>query len=377
MNKNGEMVDDQALLDLMVGDWRSSISYGELTGEIQSIYEDFVDDLTTLGIAGCISRRVRGVTAINGCDAHPTRAPHAKMDFSSSIAPEVRSAVRTTLALLREDREAAVLPYDLSLKDLDDAAFRMCQISGQLAGVHPLEDFVMSEAHYPEYTFTKGEKEYSYSVLYSYLHYANCAQFIDFEDINNIVEIGPGAGRQVELIRQFHPHINFYLFDVAPTLYFCERFLQAAFPGAVIPYRELRDSQEVTIDGEGRIAHLGNWRIDSFRPIGHTLSFNTAVFCLMSPSNAEKYFRHLMASVDSFYVMEPKRPDCSEIYGLPESTCLEDIELFLGRDFDLLASNPAVMPLGYKKGFGDFQSTVWRRRVGDHNPQRLVRSVLR
>jgi putative sugar O-methyltransferase len=360
------MVDDQALLDQMVDDWQASTGYEELRGEIRSIYTDFVEDLTTLGLAGCIDQRVRGVTAINGCDAHPTSAPHAKVDFSSSFTPEVKSAVQTTLELVKADREAAVLPYDLSLKDLDDAAFRLCEITGELAGVRPLKDFKMSKVHRPEYTFVKNGNEYSYPVLYSYLHYVNCAQHVDFEEVENVVEIGPGAGRQVELIRRFHPNINFYLFDVAPTLYFCERFLSAAFPGAVVPYQDLRERAEISIDGTGKIACLGHWQIDGLRPIGRTLSFNTAVFCLMSPSHAERYFDHLMAYADSFYLMEPRRADCSEIYGLPESTCLEDLERFLDGGFDLLNCDRAVMPLGLKKGFGDFHSMVWRRRGQDH-----------
>lgn len=362
MTDNGGMVDDQALLAQMVSDWRSSSAYEESKGGIRELYADFVDDLTSFGLAGCIDRRVRGVTAINGCDAHPTRAPYAKLDLNSSIAPEARSAVQITLELVREDRQAAVLPYDLSLEDLDDAAFRLCELSGQVAGVRPLSEFKMSEVLRPEYTFTKGDNEYSYPVLYSYLHYANCARYVDFEKVKNVVEIGPGAGRQVELIRQFHPNINFYLFDVAPSLYFCERFLSAIFPGAVIPYQDLREQQEISINGTGRIAHLGHGQIDRLRPIGHTLSFNTAVFCLMGPSHAERYFRQLMACADSFYVMEPKRADCSEIYGMSESACLDDLEGFLEAEFDLLDSDRAVMPLGFKKGFGDFYSTVWRRR---------------
>jgi hypothetical protein len=72
-----------------------------------------------------------------------------------------------------------------------------------------------------------------------------------------------------------------------------------------------------------------------------------------------------MACTDSFYIMEPRRSECSDIYGIPESACLTDIEEVLLRKFDLLACDRAVMPLGYKKGFGDFESTIWRKRTED------------
>jgi len=361
MTDNGKLVDDQELLDQMVNDWQSDSAYEESSGGVHDLYTNFVDDLTSLGLAGCIDNRVRGVTAINGCDAHPTRAPHAKLDMNDFINAETKSAVRKTLDLVYEDREAPILPYDLSLADLDDTAFRLCELSGQIAGVRPLSEFKMSDVLKPEYTFTKNGNQYSYPVLYSYLHYVNCARHVDFEEVENIIEIGPGAGRQVEVIRKFHPHINFYLLDVAPTLYFCERFLSATFPDAVIPYRDIREQEQFSIEGVGRIAHLGHGKIENLRPVGQTLSFNTAVFCLMSPVDAERYFRQLMTLANMVYVCEPKRPDCTDIYGIAESACLDDIERFLAEEFDLLESERAIMPLGYKKGFGDFHSAVWRR----------------
>jgi putative sugar O-methyltransferase len=355
----GTVGDDPELLELMVADWRRGSTVAEVTGDLVKLYESFVEDLRARTIRENIRGAVRGLTAVNGCDHHPTRSTLAKIGFNKELEASQRDALNGALRYVAEHRDAAVLPYDLSLADLDEAAFRMCDLYGQACGALPLRDIEMSTAHTPDYTFIVDGKRYSYAFLYSYLHYAHCAQFVDFARIDNVVEIGGGVGRQLEVTKKLHPHLKFYMVDLGPTLYACHQYVSAVFPGSIVPYRATRDRATITLERPGDIAFVGNWQLDQLRPAGATLSFNTAVFCIMEPQVVTRYLSALKTFSDFIYLMEPKTDLCATIYNMPAAPTFRTYEEALAGDFTLVDRRPAVRPLNYRRDFGGFEMMMW------------------
>ena len=102
-DKKNSMVDDLGLLNQMVSDWESSYAYSEVEGGLKKTYQSFVDDLRTLGLQGCVDQRVRGVTAINGCDAHPTHAPEAKALLNNRLSQQEGLDLKVGFNLLRSE----------------------------------------------------------------------------------------------------------------------------------------------------------------------------------------------------------------------------------------------------------------------------------
>jgi putative sugar O-methyltransferase len=351
--------DDLAVLDAMVTDWLAGPTVSEVTGDLVKLYMSFVDDLRSKGLRENIQNAVRGLTAVNGCDTLPTRAATAKLERNSSIEEPTKKAIAAALDFIASHRDVPVLPYDLSLADLDEAAYRMCDLYGRVRGAAPLSSIEMSTPHFPEYFFLVNGKKYSNIFLYAYLHYAYLSQFIDFEKVDNIIEIGPGAGRQVEVIRKLHPHIKFYLIDLAPTLYVCNRYMDAMFPGSVVPYEQIRSADSITLDQPGAIATIGNWQLDKVRPSGVTLSFNTAVYCLMVPQTVRRYLEPIAKMSQAVYLMEPATDLCREIYNMPAAPTFDTYKDILSSRFDLVDRSPALRPLNYRRDFGGFEMMTW------------------
>jgi putative sugar O-methyltransferase len=351
--------DDPALLDLMISDWRNGPTVSEVTGDLVKLYDSFIEDLQTRSLRENIRLATRGLTAVSGCDQHPTRIALARLSAIKDIEPSQRQALTSALGYIADHREANILPYDLSVRDLDETAFRICDLYGKLCGAPSLGDIEMSTAHFPDYTFTVNGKQYSYSFLYSYLHYAYAAQFVDFSALDNVIEIGPGVGRQVEVTKKLHPHLKFYLVDLGPTLYACNQYLSAAFPDSVLPYRTTREQDTITIDRPGGIAFIGNWQLERVRPLGRTLSFNTAVFCIMEPAVVTRYLSALRRFSDYIYMMEPRTDLCASIYHMPAAPTFRTYEEALERDFVVVNRQDAVWPLKYRRDFGGFEMMMW------------------
>jgi putative sugar O-methyltransferase len=62
------------------------------------------------------------------------------------------------------------------------------------------------------------------------------SQYIDFDKIKTIVEIGGGYGRLPYVITQMHPDIEYIMCDIEPSLGLAKRYLSDVLPGNKIEY---------------------------------------------------------------------------------------------------------------------------------------------
>jgi hypothetical protein len=242
----------------------------------------------------------------------------------------------------------------------------MCDLYGRLAGAVSVAELEMGTAHNPLHTFAIKGKRYSYLYLYYYLQYAYCAQFLDFESVSNIVEVGPGLGRAVEILRKAHPHLRFYLVDLAPTLYVCQRNLAALFPESVVPYAETRAAGRISDSPPGSISFLGPHQLEALAPAGPTLSFNAGVMSNMTPQTVRRYLSRLKVMATWLYLMEPGRDETKRLYSMPEAPTSDTYRSELEPDFRLLDRSEGLKPLSVRRDFGGFEATFWiRKRSAD------------
>ena len=359
---SGKVLDDPDLLAVILEDWRAGGTREELTGSLVKFYDSFAKLLTEQSLQENIKHAIRGITGVNGCDLSPIQRTMATLE-NNQLLPEVRDSISEALIFAEQNPEMKVFPYELSLDDLNKTAFRICEMYGELHNAPSIKTIEMSESHYPDYLFMIDGKYYSYVFLYSYIHYVYSSRFVDYSHIDNVIEIGPGAGRQVEVIKKFHPHLKFYLVDLGPTLYLCHQYLASIFPDDVISYMDTRIRDVVCIEDPGKFAFIGNAYIDRIAPTGKTISISSAVFGLMPPAVAKRYLDKMAKVSNYIFMMESRGDDSKGTYSLDASTCLDDFHIIFGDKFELIDHEPAFYPLSMREGFGGFEMMMWVRNL--------------
>lgn len=192
----------------------------------------------------------------------------------------------------------------------------------------PLQDLNASMAGNPEDRFRIGDKVYTRSILGYYLSYLYCTNFVEFESLRVVAELGPGSGKQVEVLKKLHPHLSFYLFDIPPQLYVCEQYLKTVFPESVVPYMRTRELRSLPQDAPGKIFILGNWQFPLLSSAQVDLFWSAYTFQEMEPHVTANYLSYVDRAARTAYLCQemggknrataPGRP------GVLEPTVFED-----------------------------------------------------
>ena len=164
---------------------------------------------------------------------------------------------------------------------------------GEKNGARIISELESSTVGNPEDVFFVNGKAYTMSILYYYIQYAYCCQFIDFNRVDTMLEIGCGSGKQVEVIKKLHPRICFYVADIPPQIYVCEQYLSALFPNSVVSYRKSRRMKRVPGGGSGKIFILGNWKLPELMDLNYDLFWNSASFQEMEPEIVLNYLKYV------------------------------------------------------------------------------------
>lgn len=242
--------------------------------------------------------------------------------------------------------------------------YEFAKIYGKLNGAEPIESFEASSVGSPEDLFTINNRQYTLSILNYYIYYAYCCQFIDFNSIDSMMEIGSGVGKQIEVIKKLHPQINFYILDIPPQLYVCEQYLTELFPNSVISYRKTRNMKRIERNEKGKIYIFGNWKIEELSNFNYDLFWNSASFQEMEPEIVLNYLKFVNPQTkNSIFLHElmPGKEKASKKgkHGVLEETTLEHYKKGLQNftienisdSFNLMKMNPK-----YKFSF-------WKRKI--------------
>ena len=351
------------VLNKMVEDMNLAPAIYQPTGPTARIVTDMVEELRTRPLELGSEEGSRLLNTIGAVDYSPIQQIEytlARQRDHGALDSNDYRVLHATAQVLRRNPNAPLLPYELSLNDLNAAAFRSAALYGQSTRAKPLTS--TSAVGFPGsgYTFIIDGKRYSYIFLYYYMRYS---QFVDFDSLDAVVEVGCGSGRAVEILKQLHPHLKFYLFDLPPQLYVTQRRLGEAFPGALLPYEVTRDSAFRTADLPGSIATFLPHAIERIKPTGNVLSWNQMVYCIMPPSVVAHYLGILAKIADTIYIVEPMPNRCGKEYGMSETVDYEDYAQFLSHTHENVDRAPAMRALGRMSGgWGEACDTTWKRR---------------
>lgn len=266
------------------------------------------------------------------------------------------------LEFTAKHRDLPVLPFNMAWQEIDQLAARSADLTGRVSGALPITQIEPDPVGNPLHDFAYEGKTYTHYFLGYYMRYAAANRVIDFNKVDNIVELGSGAGNQVEILKKYYPHLTFYLVDLAPYLYLCHQFLRAVFPDNHVSYRETAEQQTVTADRKGDILFLGSGRLNTLRPKGVTLFWNSASFGEMEPEVVENYISEIKTWADGVYLyqaMTGKELGSEGKGGVLKKTTFEHYSAFLGKNYSLADRSPAWVPLYGQRTSGGYDDAIW------------------
>lgn len=287
--------DDVDLLDLMLTDTKNSPSIYQPTNYWQNYEYIFLSELRSKGLTDFRRRKNSVLSSFGGTDLLPLSRHLEHLTIWGRNAPVVRIVNR----LLRIERLHRLYDFiasavtGASLEDVRLLHYEIARGFGTGNNVKPVSELEASLVGNPEDVFSVNGKKYTTSILYYYIQYAYCSQYMDFNSIGSVMELGSGAGKQIEVIKKLHPQLCFFVFDIPPQLYICEQYLSALFPDSVVPYRDTRKMKRLPDVREGKIFIFGNWKLAEIEGLDYDLFINSASFQEMEPDVALNYLRYV------------------------------------------------------------------------------------
>ncbi|MBT8436344.1 MAG: putative sugar O-methyltransferase [Gammaproteobacteria bacterium] len=280
----------------------------------------------------------------------------------AEVAESDKNLILDYLDFVERHPEMPVLPFNIAWQDIDQLAARSAELTGKVSAALPMMDIEPDPIGNPLHDFGYKGKTYTHYFLNYYMRYAAVNRFIDFNKVDNIVELGSGVGNQVEILKKYYPHLTFYLLDLAPYLYVCHQFLAKLFPECHVPYQDTAEQQTVSATRKGDIIYLGNGRLNDLRPKGVTLFWNSASFGEMEPEVVENYIQETSEWADGVYlyqVMAGKELGSVGKGGVLKKTTFEHYQKFLGQDYSLVDRSHAESPLSLQHSSIGHDDAIW------------------
>lgn len=361
-----QVSDNLPLLELMLKDAALAPNFYKTTN-YWSIYEKrLVPELRRLGLSD-FRRRYGSVLSSFG--ATDLVGSFGKIDLFKNRVLHNRITRRIPLWLRFLSFQNYLLnkifpctnPYDVTLEGLRQLACEYVYAIGEKFGAKSLDKFEVSLIGNPEDVIKIGGRVYTMPILYYYLKYVYCQSYLNFDDVEIMVELGCGSGKQVEVIKKLHPNSCFLLFDIPPQLYVCEQYLSAVFPGSVVSYQDTRNMDSLPGNKEGKIFIFGNWKFPILNETQIDLFWNASSFQEMEPDVVMNYLSYINKQARAVFLeemmggKEVARKEGS--HGVLKQTTLEDYRSGLA-NFQLLNMSPCRSPLGMVPGYSN---SFWER----------------
>jgi putative sugar O-methyltransferase len=363
-----QVADDLPLLDAMLEDLGAADPIYQPT----NYWSAYVEPIVAVLREGLRDFRRRGELATFGAT---DPVPEYTFRFSGTAG---RANAQLQDALVANQ---PILTNGVRLLDIVENAYVRCLFAAAAAPhVATIDRLSVSRAGNP-FGFRVLDQFLTFPTFGYYMRYAFVAAQIDFANIETVVELGSGGGRQAEVLSKLHPHLAVVQLDLAPHLYVAEQYLKTALPGRVVSYRENRERGSVQPEA-GKVTMLGNFRIGDVEAAGRTLFWNAASFGEMEPTVVEHYaaaasaYSHWLFLHQCFTGKEQGQVGAG---GVLTPVRMEHYEQFFG-DHERVATERAHVGTGYLiEGSCEYEDTFWvrRRRLTSTAPAARVEAGLR
>ena len=363
-NSDCQLADDPDLLDLMIADMEASASWYRPTNYWAPYSAAVADELRTRGLRDFRSRDSEILSTFGAQDLIPQfNAP----DWEPPN-PQIWEAY---LGILKSHNNFwangfGVGPDGVSAAEYHALCARIADQNAERAGLPAYSSLSFSRHGNPQGIDADGRFA-SFASLY-YFHFACFAGLHErLADVDVVVEIGSGFGGQAEVLKRLFPDLTIVLLDLAPQLYVAERFLSAALPGQVVPYR---DTRVADWDGRltaGQVQFLPPRAVETLAPRGRVLFWNAASFGEMEPDVVANYASHVSRFASSLFLMQffdGKQLGVPGEGGVLRQSKMDSYEAAFPA-FRRVAEADAVLSNGVtvlREGEQAYRNTFWKRR---------------
>lgn len=366
MNKKNEIIqvkDDLKLLELMIQDSLSADSLYTASNFWLFYEKQIIDELRTKDLKDFRRRENSHLGDFGAVDSHWIFAPIDNslkglyLKFSLLIF-KMKGKIKTIKQSGIQDFFSTKSNY------LNLYLYELAKSYGKKCGAKSIEQFEADLVGNPT-VFDVNEKQYTVNLLYYYVMYSYCCQFIDFDQIDSIMEIGGGSGKQIEVIKKLHPHITFYVFDLCPQLYVCERYLSEIFPDSAVSYKETRNMTRIPDNKKGKIFFLGNWKISTLENLDCDGFWNSASLQEMEPDIVSNYLKYVNSKTSKFVFLHETMGGQTLAKekgerGVMKKTTLEDYKQALNNF--ILYDSSIANHLPTLSKFTPYRFTFWKRK---------------
>lgn len=197
--------------------------------------------------------------------------------------------------------------YKLKSADIQNLAFHHCQVVGKYTNAKPIESIEVSDYGNPQDLFEIGGKKYSMSFLSYYLRYCFAQKHAPLSGNEIIIELGSGAGTQIEILKKLYPDLTILCFDLPAQIFLCEHYLtQALGEEQIVNTKKTKDWKNLDKLETGQVHFFGNWQFPILTDFKHDIFWNAASFGEMEPEIVNNYINFVKGNCEFIYLLQAR-----------------------------------------------------------------------
>jgi putative sugar O-methyltransferase len=301
-NKALQVADDPALLTKMLEDQDRCNNLYKPTNYWAYYEKKFVPELRQHGLKDFRRRRASVLNSFGATDL--------KIKAQIEFQPRIRGRSKLTKYLNVLFNKLPFVALTASEINLDDVTlYFYWRVKAKFDALEmDLDKCPTSRFGNPEDLLEVNGGLWSREHLQYCSMFAEAANHISFHERSTICELGPGMGRNIEVMAHLLPGATFLAFDIAPQLYVSNSYLQAVFGSRVIPYRDAVSLKPESMQEKGKIIILPSWKMPQWSSFKIDVFWNSASFQEMEPDVVLNYLR----------LVNQMRPESIYIHAMPE-----------------------------------------------------------
>lgn len=362
---SNQVKDDLELLKLMNDDMKSSSSNYNPTNYWAYYEKVLMPELETQGLRDFRRRKHSVLRSFGATDL--IEKPLVDFRTSRLVYNKLTKSIPGFVSLIKGANSAAssvVRSFPGWRNSIQNRPYEFCKSLGKKYGAKPIESFSCSDIGNPEDRIEVDGRLYTNKMLYYYQRYAYAQQFINFDNVKVLAELGSGSGKSIEVLKKLYPKLTFVLFDISPQLYVCEQWLKEVFPGQVVSYRDCRTMTSLENLEQGKIYIFGAWHFPLLKNYNLDLFWNCASFQEMEPDVVANYLSYVNESAKDVFLLEKmngkETAEEAGTKGVLNPVTIEDYKKGLS-NFRIKDKITALHPDGNPMWDG-YEESVWVRK---------------
>ena len=221
-----------------------------------------------------------------------------EQDSMGKIDAVVRICKKNKL-MRRVFERIAYLHLGMSIKKKLINNYLFCKYFSIACNAKPIEQLSDSMVGNPKNVYKINNKNYTFSLLKYYAHYAETCKIVDYSKISTILEIGSGFGMQQEIFKKLYPNMTIFLTDLPSHLLFQKEYLSKIFLNKVELFGE-------TNDNSNKIILV---KPENLKDVEFDVFWNSISFQVMDIDVAKNYLKIINKQTKKFICLKNKIDD--------------------------------------------------------------------